>query len=312
MTHLYHDVPPLEVLSEEDLSRLNEPKMPKKIAPISIAQNPPARAASDASIANEQTNPPFVYAVFAILLVYITACVYTYCFPKPVVPWEEEFAVRATNVSSNCTATFVDSKDGYVTSSNSIKFELFCPSNTTKTSQILQYKIHVDNVMLMTDLAILPRDYPVEFSTEEILGFTEGKHIATITLIVPLRGGTDEILTFDRHFHWTPPGTPIVKLALKTPWQQSCSLPRILTPVNGTSFPKDSPILLEIDATNAFAPHTSVVLDGNIALELQSNKVQRGVLTNLAPGPHTIQIMAQDSKQTFDHVFFQVLPIQNA
>ncbi|KAG9402505.1 hypothetical protein AC1031_007118 [Aphanomyces cochlioides] len=293
MTHLYHDLPPLEVLSEEEISRLNEPKMPEKIAPVSIAQNPPARAASDASIANEQANPPFVYAVFVMLLVYITACVYTYCFPKPLVPWEEEFA------------------DGYVTSSNSIKFELFCPSNTTKTSQILQYKIHVDNVMLITDLAILPRDYPVEFSTEEISGFTAGKHIATITLIVPLRGRTEEIITFDRHFHWTPPGTPIVKLALKTPWQQSCSLPRILTPVNGTSFPRDSPILLEIDATNAFAPHMSVVLDGNIALELQSNKVQRGVLANLAPGPHTIQIMAKDSKQTFDHVFFKVHPIQN-
>ncbi|ETV83583.1 hypothetical protein H257_04281 [Aphanomyces astaci] len=313
------DLPPLEFLEEVELLSV-EPSSSTSTKSSSMCEKmfKPAAAASSESNAYQPSpteNPIFVHVVMMALILYLGACAYAYLCPPTTVPWEVEFALPMQNLSSNCSVNIVHPFEGQVTSKNVIEFELHAPSNTTNTSQIMQYTIHVDGVLLITDLAILHRGNPTPFTTDRLQALTNGDHVVTITLVVPLPGGREDVVHVERQFHFVPPGSRIVKLSLAKELRRSittlntcnvhadsCNV--IRAPLNGTSFPANSTIAFEVDTAALPRLGMAVLLDGIKVKTLPAqpssyltskDQVQcRGVLVGLHPGTHTLQVVPLD------------------
>ncbi|KAF0684883.1 Aste57867_23127 [Aphanomyces stellatus] len=262
----------------------------------------PAAASDVVRSPPPQEDATVAYSVLFVLICYIGACAYTYFCPAPSIPWEVEFAIPTSNVSSNFTATIVRPQEGEITSSPSIAFELFAPSIASNAAQVLQYTIHIDDVLVMTDLSILTPNEAVPFETESMV-WTPGDHVINITLAVPLRGGVTETLHFSRRFHWVPPGTRIVKVALpprvSTPptivSDDTCmALPQahILAPHNASTYPFPAAVPLTLVA----AMDVTIQLDGHDVMHLpvggEKDVVRKGTLDGLAVGNHTVALLS--------------------
>ncbi|RHY34778.1 hypothetical protein DYB32_000660 [Aphanomyces invadans] len=154
------DLPPLEVLSDEELHHITSSTSSghtKSTSEVAMKSNPPAAAAASTNPKKHPPpdNPLFVHAVIVVLMLYLAACAYAYLCPLEGIPWEVEFALPTQNISSNCTVTILHPLEGQVTSRNVIEFELHAPSNTTNSSQIMQYTIQVDDAVHVMELTVL-------------------------------------------------------------------------------------------------------------------------------------------------------------
>ncbi|ETW02343.1 hypothetical protein H310_05880 [Aphanomyces invadans] len=328
------DLPPLEVLSDEELHHITSSTSSghtKSTSEVAMKSNPPAAAAASTNPKKHPPpdNPLFVHAVIVVLMLYLAACAYAYLCPLEGIPWEVEFALPTQNISSNCTVTILHPLEGQVTSRNVIEFELHAPSNTTNSSQIMQYTIQVDGVLFVTDLAILHRRDPIPFSTNALHTLASGDHVVTITLVVPLPGGREDVVHVERRFHLVPPGSPIFKLSLpqksiapSSP-EKTCDANLsdgieksdrhvIRSPSNGSAFPREAMIAFDVDAVHVM--ELTVLLDGVKVQTLPpstdaaaTKQVHRGVLVGLHPGHHTLHIRGLHDDNDIDNVWFHIL-----
>ncbi|OQS01592.1 hypothetical protein ACHHYP_20026 [Achlya hypogyna] len=271
-----------------------------------------------------EANPLYSFAVLVVLILYLAACFVAYAYPPPVVPWEVEFALPydPATMTSNCSVEITAPLHGTVTSSRVIEYALAAPDNASHSvHQVLQCTIYLDGSLVMTDLAILPRTGPIAFTTHELPGLAVGKHTVTIELLVPLRGGYEELIRASHDFYLVPPGHKVVKMALSRKSKRpalslaelaAASRPRLLAPLNATEVPttEDEPAFVRVRYIPAHESDSSLHLDGK-PLEkgtLIGNAIVETTAHDLAIGDHIITLTAGD--EVVDHVRFTVLTPQ--
>ncbi|KDO20917.1 hypothetical protein SPRG_14148 [Saprolegnia parasitica CBS 223.65] len=296
--HASDDVPPLEHLEndvDDDLAALDE-----------------------AAEAANQGSALFSYAVLLALLLYLGACYVAFAFPPEAVPWEVEFAIPydPAAMASNCSVAFT--RLPAITSSRILTYEIAAISNTTMFHQVLQYTIHVDGVLVLTDLAILPRNETVAFTTHELSDLATGHHVASIELLVPLPGGHEERISTSRRFTLVPDGHKVVKVAL--PIRQSrkmlsldqlvaASRPRIVAPLNGTvlRFHETDDRSVRVRYRRPSDGNTTLLLDGRpqpLPLSAPTEWVATTTLADVGPGIHVVTLLV--GCDVADHVTFLV------
>ncbi|OQR94017.1 hypothetical protein THRCLA_08276 [Thraustotheca clavata] len=296
------DLPPLEVIEEEELNELNQTKY-----------------------ANSKANDVFAYGVLTLLTLYVCACFFAYMFPPEPIPWEIEFALPydPSKMTSNCSAIIRNPMEGDITSKRVVEYDIYAPSNTTTFSQVLQFTIYIDNVLLMTDLAILPRNEFIPYSTK-LNDLPYGYHEISIELTVPLPGGYEEITQWNRSFH-VPEGSKIVKVNLpklqpKAPPKViklalsdliTTSRPRILSPQNGSvlRYHQDLPFI-QLNFIHHKDHNTTILLNGRATtfdIRELSYPIAKVYINGLSSGSYIVTLVVNN--YAVDHVSFNITNI---
>jgi hypothetical protein len=196
----------------------------------------------------------------------------------------------------------------------------------------LQYNIFLDQKLIWTDLAFMPRDKPVYFSTKDRISFDKdiiqmGSHIVKLEVIVPLPGGYEDTLVVTRQFHVVPEGHKVVKLSLPKAKQKrnktttttttTCNMndeaqpSRIIAPKNASVYGIRDRIEFHYSTSflNSNTAAAIIDLDGErVELpQLGTSDVGKSILLGLRPGRHVLKLVLNNA--VADHVDFEIRDI---